>query len=120
MITPELQKELDALLETASSDLVRTLRALLALRDAPPDRIDITLVKPIELGGETISTISLREPTAGEIEDFERSPQTLMTTAISTLAAIPHASAKKLGARDFNACRDYLLYFFTTSAPQTP
>ena len=84
----------------------------------------ITLRKPVVLGkGEdalTYSTLTLREPTAGELEKATLLPTNVgvSITLISLVAGIPRSAAEKLCQRDLREASDYL-GGFTEDGPET-
>lgn len=80
--------------------------------DAIPDEIVITLRKPIEHNGETISELTLREPTAGEMEEWDKlSGIAADRKAIAIMAGLPEGFVRKLPARDFNKAARFIASF---------
>ena len=70
----------------------------------------LTLIKPIKLGDQEITEITLVEPTAGQIETALKEPS--QTTAnivlIAAIAKISAGQVRAMGLRDFNACVSFL------------
>jgi hypothetical protein len=82
-------------------------------RPWPPTQLTIPLRKPISVGGEDVSELQLREPTAGEWEQIEAKPAHLQRTfAISLVGAVPLKEAAKLSIGDAVLAEDYLASFF--------
>lgn len=81
----------------------------------------MTLLTPVKLGDIEYNEISLREPTAGDMEAAQNAGPNGMTsnmTLISRVAAVPMAAVRLMGARDHQAAMAFLLPFMTT-APAT-
>lgn len=81
----------------------------------------ITLAEPIERGGETITSIQLRKPKAGELRGL--SIQELMNARVSAiLDVVPRisvppltaAEANNLETQDINAIGGAIIDFFLT------
>jgi len=71
----------------------------------------LPLRKPITFGEETTTSLSLREPTAGELESAQASASSNMGTSISLIAitsGIARPVAAKLCSRDFQEASEYL------------
>lgn len=88
----------------------------------------VELSKPIEVHGEQVETLELREPTTEDVMQLGV-PQLLIPSAdgesvgvevrtkvvgqyIVRLAKIPMSSVKQLTIRDFNACTGVVMGFF--------
>lgn len=73
----------------------------------PPATKSIPLRTPIDLGGDQKTTLDLREPTAGEIDDMgrEKSPAIFL---ISQVTGLPPAICRKIPAREYGAAWAYL------------
>lgn len=73
----------------------------------------ITLRKPVTLGDLPFASISLREPTAGELEQAENSASGLSTVInlISIVGKVPRTVAERLCQRDFKEAADFLNSF---------
>lgn len=74
------------------------------------------LLTPIKAGDDSLTEITLREPTVGDIEDFDRrqaekGPVTAMIHLIAKQAKLAPADIRNLGARDLNQLQEYLLSF---------
>lgn len=90
---------------------------------AQPDEKTITLRKPIKLQDRTVTEITLREPTAGEIEQVEKraardGAQASNILLIQVCADITDGEARRLGARDFHEALMFVQGFFP-AAPET-
>ncbi len=81
--------------------------------DQPEEKI-LHLRTPVSLGkgAEAIvyETLTLREPTAGELEKATRADTNIGVgiTLISLVAGIPRPAAEKLSNRDFQEANEYL------------
>ena len=89
--------------------------------DALPAEKTIALPKPIESpGGELVTELRLREPTALELEGMVGAKS---ITIISLNSGIPESVVGKIPARALHRAEDYLLPFIegarTTGAPPT-
>ncbi len=90
----------------------------------------ITLSRPLEAHGETISRLSLREPNGGDIKVCGYPLQIADGAAvplagaickyIARLGNIPPSTVDKLTPADFNACLAAIVDFFGTSEGQPP
>jgi len=98
-------------------------------KPAAPEKTEVTVAlrKPIQANGETVTSLTFREPTAADIErcgnpvsiDFfsGESPRlsfdaAAMTKMMSTLAAIPPSSVRSMNTRDWNSAAWALTPFF--------
>lgn len=78
----------------------------------PPDEMVVTLRKPVSLGSETYTEVRLREPTAGELLQWDKLAGTEADiVAISIVSGIPRPAVEKIGARDLIACARYIAAF---------
>lgn len=90
----------------------------------------ITLTKPIEAHGKTITELELREPSTGDIIDFGkitetgfdkkgsvvlRSNTSVVADYISRLGNIPPSVVRSLHPADFLACEEMLTDFLVTA-----
>src|SRR5262245_53044000 len=95
--------------------------------DEPEDLLSHVLTRPIQAHGETITTLTWREPTGGDIERAGNPialeglgtgmprltfDERKMSAMISHLAAIPPTSVRALTARDWNAIAMKVFRFF--------
>ena len=87
------------------------------------DEFSLTLRKPLATAAGEVTSLQLREPTAGELDKFTRAiaakgdiGATLLLIALVT--GIDQPLLEKLGARDFQAASDYLGSFMGAS-PKT-
>jgi Phage tail assembly chaperone proteins, E, or 41 or 14 len=84
------------------------------------DETTLDLVRPVVLGkGEasvTYAEITLREPTAGELEKASREDTPIGTTItlISLVSKLPRVAVERFCQRDLKAANDFLASF---SAP---
>lgn len=92
------------------------------------------LSRPIQAHGETLTELTLREPTGKDIRtagapykmEFTASGGQLMhidteavARLISALAGIPPSSVDQLTAKDFNAAQAEVISFFGDAVPAT-
>jgi hypothetical protein len=77
------------------------------------DVTTIALHKPVRLGDQEFTEITLSEPTAGQIETAlkEASQTTANIVLIALIAKIPPAAVRAMSLRDFNAAVAYLSGF---------
>lgn len=82
----------------------------------------ITLRKPLTLGSGdgaiTYTELTLREPTAGELEKASRADTSvgIMINLISAIAKIPRSAVEQLSQRDIGEASDYLAGFTAAGA----
>lgn len=79
------------------------------------------LIKPLVLEDKTITELTLREPTAGEVEFAERKADSNNGASIQLIAAVSglHPNVvKNLCARDYKAAAGYVTSFLDDS-PRT-
>ncbi len=88
--------------------------ALQDVLDNPPESRVFPLSKAVEFAGVAYNSVSLREPTVGEMELVDKSKAPPIA-AVALIGGIPEGAVKLLPARAFNAMKEYLLYFFTAS-----
>lgn len=82
------------------------------------------LIAPIKAGDDLLTEITLREPTVGDIEEFDRrqtekGPVTAMVLLIAKQAKLAPADIRNLGARDLNQLQEYLLSFLSPPKPSS-
>jgi hypothetical protein len=86
-----------------------------------PEQLTITLRKPIKLGDETVETLELREPTAGEFKKFAKlapsDPSGALVALISMVSGHAPPIIDRIGVRDMNAAGEYLMAFIGPSQP---
>lgn len=89
-----------------------------------PEELEITLRKPVVLGkGESALTyekLTLREPTAGELEKATTTATSdigMSITLISLVAGVPRGVAEKIGQRELKEANEYLAGF-TEDGPE--
>lgn len=81
----------------------------------------LTLRKAVRLGDDTYATLTLREPTAGELERATRDGRSGLTVTIdliSMVAAVPRQVIEKITGRDLREAADYI-GGFTEDGPTT-
>lgn len=83
----------------------------------------ITLRKPVTVGSDTIDQIGLREPTGGEMVQFEKELRTegfqsAMNRLISLVSGVPKVAIERVGIRDLREAADFLSGF-TGASPGT-
>jgi hypothetical protein len=82
-------------------------------RPWPPETLKLQLRKPLELAGEAVTSLSLREPTAGEWAQIEAKPaHEQRAFAIHLIAELPLQLANKVSIGDAVLAEDYLASFF--------
>ncbi|WP_374572521.1 phage tail assembly protein [Phenylobacterium sp.] len=87
--------------------------------DALPDTLDVPLRKPLEQpDGSLLERLSLREPTAGEIEAFAAKASGIF--AVSLISGVPEQVVRQLPAREFKKAEAYLLGFMEDALPTGP
>lgn len=65
------------------------------------DELVITLRKPVKLGTETYERLVLREPTAGELMQWDQLEKTEADIkAVATVSGVPEPAVRMIGARD--------------------
>jgi hypothetical protein len=79
----------------------------------------ITLRKAVELGPLTYAEISLREPTAGELEKAAKAGSRVGETIslIAMVAKIPRTAAERLSQRDLLEAADFFGTFYPSGEP---
>ncbi|WP_110947414.1 phage tail assembly protein [Pseudomonas bohemica] len=88
------------------------------------DETTITLSKPVAIGkgdaAVTYEEITLREPTAGEMEKASRADTSIGSaiTLISLVAAIPRSAVEKFSKRDLVAANKFLEGFTETGSSE--
>jgi hypothetical protein len=83
-----------------------------------PTQKMLPLKAPLTIDERSITELSLREPTAGELDDAEANAKTNNGTTILLLARVTGENPnviKQLGARDYKAASDYLKSFLQGS-----
>lgn len=86
----------------------------------------ITLRKPVTLGELTYAQLSLREPTAGELEKASSAATNMgvVINLISVVAKVPRVVIESLCQRDLREAGDFLESFsaadLTTGATSSP
>jgi len=79
---------------------------------AVPDELQLTLRAPIEFDGVTHSSLTFREPLAGEIEAIASLPNHKGTiTLLAEVAGVPEAVTARLAARDYKKADAFLGLF---------
>lgn len=81
-----------------------------------PDSITVPLSKPIEAHGETITEITLRAPTIGDMEDLGIGAAGIksfkeLVAVVAELGAVPPSSVRKLEMRDVAPLNEALASF---------
>jgi hypothetical protein len=75
------------------------------------DQKVINLRKAVKLGDDTYTSITLREPTAGELERATRDGRAGLTVAIDLIAmvaAVPRKVIEGITGRDLREASDYI------------
>lgn len=89
------------------------------------DEITITLRKPLTFGkgdkAQTFETVTLREPTAGELEAAARADTGVggMLIIMRLQTGIPRQALEGMSQRDLKECNDFLESFSDESSPST-
>lgn len=70
----------------------------------------LTLRKPVKLGEETYTALTLREPSAGELRRASDSGDgmALMINLLSFVAGVPHQVIERIGVRDFTEASTFV------------
>ena len=81
-----------------------------------PDQLTIILRKPVTLGSETYDSITVNEPTVGQIEAFAKEsdrvhPLQAMNNLVATVSGVNKAAINLMSARDGKKARDFLANF---------
>jgi hypothetical protein len=77
--------------------------------DDLPDTLTIELRKPVTVGEITCAELRLREPTAGEIEQWDGlTGINADRKAVSVVAGVPEAIVRQLPAREFYQAARYI------------
>ena len=83
-----------------------------ATTDQQPDELVIELRKPIAGVAGPVNSLTVREPTAGEMLQWDkREGVDADATAISVVAGMPRVDVDKLPARDFNKAARFIASF---------
>jgi len=81
--------------------------------DAVPEEYVLSLLKPLDKGGEPIAELLLAEPTAAQLEGAGRTlnwiTNNLMTLQLVT--KMPIGILRQMGARDFARASEYIRFF---------
>lgn len=72
-----------------------------------------TLIVPIKVADAEVAEVTLREPTAGDIEKMQRDTEkggaaNALILLIAKQAKLAPTDVRNLGARDFNILQEYL------------
>lgn len=75
--------------------------------------LTVDLLKPVEHAGEVYESITLTEPTAGQMIEADKVGAGLaaLVKLISLVAKIPHGAALKIGRRDLWVCERFFVSF---------
>ena len=81
-----------------------------------PDSITVPLKKPIQAHGETITEVTLRAPTLGDMEELGIGAAGIknfkeFVAAVSRLGDIPPTSVRSILLSDFKALNDAIASF---------
>lgn len=83
-----------------------------------PETMTLTLAKPVTFAGQTYETLNLREPTAGEVAQFDKLERVESDIlAVSLVAGVPKGAAEKIGARDFMTAARFIGGFLFGGQP---
>ncbi|HEV2365397.1 MAG TPA: phage tail assembly protein [Caulobacteraceae bacterium] len=74
-----------------------------------PDELVIDLHKAIDFAGETLTQITVREPTFGQLEEMRKKGSSIF--AISLISGVPEQAIAKMMARDVKKAGDFLALF---------
>jgi hypothetical protein len=86
--------------------------------DDVPAALDLALRLPIEHGDTTIHTLSLREPAANQLIEWDKADGIAADLKIiAAVSAVPEVALHKLGARDLVAAGSYLANFLEPGRP---
>lgn len=73
----------------------------------------ITLRRPVKLGDVEYTSLTLREPTAGDLEKAAKADNNMgvVINLISLVAKVPRAVVERLSQRDLREANDFLEQF---------
>lgn len=75
------------------------------------DPIVYQLLTPVTVGGQTLTSLNLREPTVGEFDRAQRangSPMSTVIVLLTLICGISEAEVRQMKLRDWNAVNAYL------------
>jgi hypothetical protein len=74
-----------------------------------PDELEITLRKPVEFGGVRFEKIIIREPTAGQMLEWDKlSGREADVKAVCVVSGIPEPAVRMMLIRDFNEAAEHI------------
>ena len=78
-----------------------------------PDELIVTFRKPIEFGGDSYTQMKLQEPTAAQVQQWDKLSGTdADIMALTTVSGLPKPVIERLKLRDLNAGSRYIARFF--------
>jgi hypothetical protein len=88
--------------------------------DALPDEMTIALKKPVEVAGQTYTTLTFREPTAGQLKEASATQTDMQGTflLLALSAGVVPAVIDRLTARELKKAGAFV-QSFTEDAQQT-
>lgn len=79
--------------------------------NAVPETYELTLVKPLQNGEETIESLTLQEPSARQSQNSSLNWVTNNLLILAAIAQVPIGILRRMSARDFAQASDYLSFF---------
>jgi hypothetical protein len=97
----------DAAVLSAAADA-----ALAVVKDGLVDTLTLPLREALSLGSEVYSEITLREPTAGQLEEIAAVPaHKAGIKAVSLCGGVPETIVRQMKSRDFKKAENFVLSF---------
>lgn len=82
------------------------------MTDEIPDELEISLRKAIEFGGIRYDRIIIREPTAGQMLEWDKlTGHEADVKAVAVVSGLPEPAVKLLGSRDFTKAAKHIASF---------
>lgn len=77
-----------------------------------PEELVITLRKSVEFGGVTYDKLILREPTAGQMLEWDKvSGREADVKAVAIVSGVPEPAVRLIGTRDLGKAANYISSF---------
>lgn len=77
-----------------------------------PEELVIVLRKPVEFGGSTYDKLTLREPTAGQMLEWDKvSGREADVKAVAVVSGVPEPAVRLIGTRDLGKAANYISRF---------
>ena len=83
-----------------------------AIEEEVPEELVITLRKTVEFAGQTYDRLILREPTAGQMMEWDKLSGTEGDVkAVAVVSGLPEPAVRLIGARDLIKAAKYISRF---------